>query len=137
MNAKRHAHLARLLIEACGGLKVAAGLCRVRMSMLSKYCDENSGCFMPADVIADLEAGADPLYSRALTDACAGPKSVQDLLSEIFKTQEAAAFLQIVGRAALEDGVISPEERRAIEGVLSALEHQALKVRAAHDLAPS
>lgn len=133
MNAKRHAQLARLLIQARGGLRTAAARCRVRISMLSKYCDDASGCFMPADVIADLEAGGEPIYSRALADASAGAGSVQDLLSEIFQTQEAAAFLQIVGRAALADGVITSEERRALNGVLSALESQTLKVRAAHE----
>ncbi|MFN4296769.1 MAG: hypothetical protein ACK4FB_07985 [Brevundimonas sp.] len=70
MNPKRHAKLARDLIDACGGLDEAAHNCRVGKSSLSDYQLPQISTTMPADVIADLEAYCgEPIYSRELAAA--------------------------------------------------------------------
>ena len=67
MNSKRHAKLARDLIEACGGLDEAAAICRVGKSSLSDYQLPQISTTMPADVMADLEAYCgEPIYSREI-----------------------------------------------------------------------
>ncbi len=67
MNPKRHAKLARDLIEACGGLAEAADNSRVGVSTLSTYQNPNESATMPADVMADLEAYCgEPIYSREI-----------------------------------------------------------------------
>ena len=67
MTPRQHAKLARALIMACGGLDEAAAACRVGKSSLSDYQLPQIAAFMPADVMADLEAYCgEPIYSREL-----------------------------------------------------------------------
>ncbi len=115
MNRRAHALAARRLIAACGGLIEAAAACRVGKSQLADYQAAEGLGFMPADVMADLEAycGA-PTYSRMLVEArpC-GPDS-QDLAREACDAAEAAGRLQRGARLAADDGDLSERERREL-----------------------
>jgi hypothetical protein len=75
VNRRAHALAARRLIAACGGLIEAAAACRVGKSQLADYQAAEGLGFMPADVMADLEAYCgSPIYSRMLVEARpAGP----------------------------------------------------------------
>lgn len=44
------------LVRAVGGMEAAEGYCRSNMRRLSEYGRPDNDCFMPMDVIADLEA---------------------------------------------------------------------------------
>jgi len=63
----------RALVDAVGGGLRGAGLCRVRQQDLSDYGNRDQPQrFMPADVIADLEAVADYPFVTAALAAEAG-----------------------------------------------------------------
>lgn len=72
------------MISACGGPSAASGVCRLAKSRLSEIQDPNtvSDAYLPADVIADLEAYCGrPIYSTALaeaTPAAAGDDVVEE-----------------------------------------------------------
>lgn len=133
MDAKRHAWLARRLIERCGGLRQAATLCRLNFSRLSDFQNPNvEGGFMPADVIADLEAYCgQPVYSQALIDHCPGGVAAGAVLDEACDTVEAAAALMAAARAAAADGRLSRAERDRLEQLMTRLEAEARQLRVA------
>lgn len=115
MNRRQHARLARQIIEACGGLIEAASACRVGKSQLADYQSPHGDGFMPADVIADLEAYcASPIYSRALFEARPDQALSRDLKEEACEAAEAAMTLQSKIRLAAADGVLTPREREAL-----------------------
>ncbi|MDP1875662.1 phage regulatory CII family protein [Phenylobacterium sp.] len=110
-----HAMHARRLIAACGGLDESAGVCRVQKSQLSDYQSPHVEAFMPADVMADLEAYAgEPIYSRALVGELPEAAPVC-LTEEVCDVVESAADLQRQVRRALADGSITPAEREALQ----------------------
>lgn len=115
MNRRAHALAARRLVAACGGLMEAAAACRVGKTQLADYQSAEGVGFMPADVMADLEAycGA-PIYSRMLVEARpAGPETF-DLAREACDAAEAAGRLQRGARQAADDGAITERERREL-----------------------
>jgi len=116
MNRRHHAMLSRMLIAACGTLAEAAGACRVSVPQLSDYQSATGESFMPADVIADLEAycGA-RIYSRALFETCPQQQVARDLVQEACDAAEGASDLQRQIRLAAADGVITPAERSRLE----------------------
>lgn len=125
MNDRQHALLARLLIERCGGLAEAAGACRVSKSVLSSHQTCGSGCFMPADVMADLEGYCgEPVYSRALFEARPTAADCRDLLKEGCEAAESVVDLQREIRLAAADGVITPRERSRLAEVHARAEEQ-------------
>lgn len=94
MNSRRHARLAHDLIAACGGLEEAATACRVGKSALSDYQNACLTAFMPADVIADLEAYCgDAIYSRALMESRPSQPVRGDVVVETHDVVLAAAKL--------------------------------------------
>lgn len=117
LDARRHAYLARELIKACGGLVAAAGACRLSRSQLSSITDPATTSFMPADVMADLEAYCgEPLYSRALVEARPAERDLQDFLTEILEGSEAMLGLQAFVRLELRGGHVNQlDERRRRE----------------------
>lgn len=132
MHAKTHAALARLLIKACGGLERAADNCRLEKSRLQEFQDTQSGAFMPADVIADLEGYAgEPLYSGAIAKERPAEPMPKGLLEEGMETAEAGVDLMRMVRQALADGRIDAAEGLRIEAQLLAIESQVVEVRAA------
>lgn len=112
MNPRQHALYAGRLVKACGGLEEAADACRVNKSALSTYQTVDSGAFMPADVIADLEAYCgEPIYSRALFEARPAAQNARDMMVEACEASESIVDLQREIRLAAKDGVITPRER--------------------------
>ena len=112
MNRRAHALHARMLIAACGGLEEAAHRCRVGKSQLGDYQSPHGEGFMPADVIADLEAYCgERVYSRALYEVDGQTVSGADLTDEVCEASEAVIGLQQAVRAATRDGQITPRER--------------------------
>ena len=116
MDPMRHAWLARSLIDACGGLRASADVCRLGKSRLSEFTTVNTDHFMPADVIADLEAYCGrPIYSQALVEARPGASAGRGLLTEACETTEVAAALQRVARLS----AAGPLSRRTREELLA------------------
>lgn len=116
MNRLVHARLARMLIDACGGGLAAAAVCRVGNSQLSDYCQPHGEGFMPADVIADLEAYCgQPLYSRAIAEAQPGAEALRALIDEACEATEAATALQKAVRQAAAAGAgLTLAQRQAL-----------------------
>lgn len=132
MHAKRHALLAKRLIQSCGGLEEAAENCRLERSRLAEFQNPEAAAFMPADVMVDLEAYAgEPIYSRAIAGERPAVETPQTLLTEVMEGTEAAAELQALTRRALEDGRLTPGERLRLEAAVMAVEDQARETRAA------
>lgn len=137
MDALRHAHLARLLIAACGGVdeitSAEPAFCRVGRTQLFDYGNDNKAdAFMPADVIAQLEEYCgEPIYSRALVENRPSVVLAKTLLTEACETTEMAAQLQHLVRTALADDRLTPKERRKIQHQISGLEQQIREARAA------
>ncbi|MDR3514061.1 MAG: hypothetical protein P4L73_20690 [Caulobacteraceae bacterium] len=134
MEARQHAHLARLLVAACGGVDevVRNQACRLKASRLYDCMDPTTPGSMPVDVVADLEAYCgDPLYSRALVAARPHAPEPGPLIEEACESCEAAASLQRLVRTSLKDGHLSFNETQAIEVLVHALEQRCGHVRAA------
>ncbi len=124
----RHAFLSRLLIKTCGGLEEAAGACRVGKSQLANFQDSErvqdpERCqFMPADVIADLEAYCgQPIYSRELFEARPTAIDPETMLEEALSGMKTMADVVAQVSAAVADGVVTPRERKDLEGTLAVL----------------
>lgn len=124
-----HARLARELIEACGGLLEAEGACRVRKSQLSDYQSGHVEAFMPADVMADLEAYCGrPIYSRALCEARPEAIEAACLKDEACEAAERVTDLQRKIRLAANDGVLTPTERNELSRDYAAAERELRQV---------
>lgn len=133
MNAKRHALLARLLIEACGGLIEAAAVddCRLKHSRLANFQDPTSGSFMPADVIAALEAYCGKaIYSQAIADERPTRSELVDLADDACSTVEAAADLQELVRKHRAGDQLTAHERDRVERFLELIEDHVRGARA-------
>lgn len=131
MNPRRHARLARELIEACGGLEEASHNCRVSKSGLSDYQNVCVVSFMPADVMADLEAYCgQPIYSQAVADLRPSTPDVGDALTETHEAvQAAAALLPLV--LAMKSGC--PKAKHAFEVAVERLVHEATDLQGIAD----
>jgi hypothetical protein len=133
MNAKRHALLARLLIEACGGLHEAAAVddCRLRPSRLANFQDPNAGSFMPADVVAALEAYCGrAIYSQAIADERPSASDLSDLADEACSLVEAAADLQELVRRHRAGDPLNAHEKDRVERFLELIEDYVRGARA-------
>ena len=115
MTPRQHAHLARQLINACGGPQEAAAACRASDTSLSRYQTPDAGAFMPADVMADLEGYCgQPVYSRALFEARPACSDASDLVKEGCEAAEAGVDLQREIRLTAADGIITPRKRQRL-----------------------
>jgi len=133
----RHAWLARRLIDACGGLSAAEGVCRLAKSRLSEFQQPAGGSFMPADVIHDLEAYCgEPLYSRELVAARPWCAVGEGLAEEASEATEAAARLQ--GLARKLHGALGRNDREAILACCAEVEThiRVLMAAAVREVAP-
>lgn len=138
MNAKQHALYARLLIEACGGLIEAAANPRVRVekTSLARYCDADSGVFMPADVMYELERYAQrPIYSRAITEGQGPIGALDDLVAGACETTEGAAALMRLIRRATADRVLTPAERTELRKAFAPFKQVVMDLEAAIETA--
>jgi hypothetical protein len=134
ISPRRHARLARNLIEACGGLEEAASACRVRKSSLSLYQCPQDAATMPADVMADLEAYCgEPIYSREIADARpAGPMG-GDVVVETHEVVLAAARLLPLALA-VKSG--TPGAQAAFDAAVAALSSEVDDVEAIATVVP-
>jgi hypothetical protein len=131
MTPRQHALLARQLIHACGDLQEAAKACRASDTSLSRFQTPGSGHFMPADVMADLEAYCgQPVYSRALVEARPATDEARDLVKEACEASESVTDLQREIRLAASDGVITPRERDRLARLHAQAEEQLRDVAA-------
>jgi hypothetical protein len=112
VNRRAHALAARRLIAACGGLMEAAAACRVGKTQLADYQSAEGVGFMPADVMADLEAYCgSPIYSRMLVEARPAGPDTRDLAREACDAAEAGGRLQ---HRASDAGAVTERERREL-----------------------
>lgn len=133
MTPRQHAHLAKRLIAACGGLDESAAACHRSRSRLGDYQNPNApDSVMPADVITALEAYCGtPHYSRAMAEARPGFVDFQDLLTEASEdTEEAAGFQRLV-RKVLADDDLDDGEKTELSLALDRREQQFGQLRAA------
>lgn len=134
MNSRRHASLARQLIDACGSLDEAARECRVGKSTLSDYQNVAETATMPADVMADLEAYCgEPIYSSAIADCRPHKPAVADALTETHETVQAAAALLPLA-VAMKTGC--PKARAAFEVAVDKLVAEVADVQAIANVTP-
>ena len=110
------------LIRRAGGLALAASRCRVSKSTLARYASTNpddAECFVPIDVVTDLEryAGA-PLVTAELCLLAGGafvahpvmPPCRQDLLVQLAAQAREQSDLTTAICLAVADGVVSRDE---------------------------
>lgn len=136
MTNARHAQLAGQLFAACGGVTkiVAEKACRLDKTRLYEFADERADAFMPADVIADLEAWCgEPIYSRGLVEHRPAQVHAENLLNETMEMTEISARLMGLVREATADKTIDTAERRKITRGLDELEQQLREMRAASE----
>lgn len=137
MNARQHALIARALIDACGGVDEATSALERLPSkrgrtQLYKYRDAGSACFMPADVIADLEAYCGkPIYSQILFEARPSRPDASCLIKEACDVGESGVTLQALVRRLAGDDDISENDAREIEAFLLKHDDQVRQVRGA------
>ncbi|WP_292065956.1 hypothetical protein [Brevundimonas sp. UBA7664] len=126
MNATQHTLLARALIDACGGVDACCKpVTRVERSQLYAYRDFNSGVFMPADIIEQLESRCEnPVYSAFLFHSRPAKTPAARLEAVGFLIGEGGVAIQRAIRLAAEDGELSDNEKRGIEEMC--LEHEDL-----------
>jgi hypothetical protein len=131
MNSRHHARLARELIDACGGLEESSAACRVNKSSLSDYQNACVTAFMPADVMADLEAYCgEPIYSRAIADLRPSEPIVSDALTETHEAVQAAAALLPLAMA-MASG--DPRAKTAFDDAVAKLVSEVADVQALSD----
>ena len=135
----------RTLVDRAGGPVFAAReIVRVDAARLSRYGAPHETCFIPVDVVADLEAEVgEPIVTRVLADLCGfvlipkpGAKGDPDWLrcaSAVIR--ECAEVSGAIGAALAEDGTISEQEaaqiaRQAHKAMeqLAAVEQAALRL---------
>lgn len=128
MNPKRHAKLARDLIDACGGLTEASDNCRVGVSTLSTYQNPNEAATMPADVMACLEAYCgEPIYSREIASIRPWSPTGECPVKEAHDVVIAAANLGPLAMA-FQNGEPGAADR--FEAALDELKREAAEARA-------
>lgn len=134
MTPERHAHCARLLIAACGGLVQAGEILGLKKSRMADFQDVTSAAYLNADQICRLEAAAgEPVYSLAMVQAVATARQIEDILTEACEVSEAGSDLQRTVRLAKADGRLDTRERREIRERSQALRRQLDELDAAVD----
>lgn len=134
MNARQHTMLARLLIDACGGVDACCKpVTRVERSALYAYRDFDKPHFMPADVIEALERKCgNPIYSTFLFEAAKESSRVQAVAcvgSSADQVHISAFKLWEAAKDALADGELSELEKRELDAGLQRLEDAARTLR--------
>lgn len=131
MNEDKITDLTRELIDACGGLEVAARHCRVKLTQLSRCQTHGSGCFLALDVVIALEAYCKrPIISAAMIEAVPDKRRTSDLRDEAGEHFEAAADLHKIIRLADR---AKPSARREIRNKITVARNELADVEAALD----
>ena len=97
---RAHAHLARELISACGGVVEAALHCTLEKSRLQDFRDPKKKATMPWPVIHDLEAysGRERQYANAMASWVGSEPGGGNLKDESCDLSETALRIQAVVR---------------------------------------
>lgn len=117
LTARRLPILAKRLIDACGGLDEASKACEdmarpYSIAQLSRCQTAGSGCFLPLDIIACLEAySGQSIIGQALVEARPCAAEIDCLMTEASENTEAAASFQSKVRRAIADGAVTPAEQ--------------------------
>ena len=112
MNLRQHSILAKRLITAVGGVKMAEHVGRVKSTQLYRAQDTSSPYCLPADVIVALETEAgEPLYTAAMIQAAPDMKGCADLMGGAITLGADASGLAVNIHQALADGRLSNLER--------------------------
>lgn len=120
MNRRQHVAAARSLIAECGGLEEASSACRVSVPSLSNYQNPRGDAFMPADVLADLEAYAGVnTYSSRLFECAHSAMPSGDLEADTLKLNIHVAGLAERAHDAMKDGILSAGERIVLTAAVS------------------
>lgn len=110
MNIKLHAHYARQLIAACGGVDAAGVACGKSKSTLSRYQRADNDQMMPADVLAKLELFCgQAIYSTAIAQQL-GPQPSKDFGGDVIALNSDTADIVSKAHQALTDGKIDAAE---------------------------
>ncbi len=94
---RAHAHLARQLIRACGGLAEAAKHCSLEKSRLQEFTDPKQKAVMTWQVIDELEehSGREGLYAGAIAAmGCSADLAGGDLQDEACELSEVVLRMQ-------------------------------------------
>ena len=134
LTPREHAHLARALIDACGGvdeiLRQEPSISRVGRSPLYDYAAGRR--FMPMDVVSDLEAYAgEPVYSRVMAERRPYRLETASPGEEACSLSEHAAALQHAVRLAAADHVYTPRELAELEVAVAGIEVLGARLRTA------
>jgi hypothetical protein len=129
--------VSKALVKAVGGVEAAEGFCRSSFRRLSEYGVPDNDCFMPVDVVRDLEAVAHgtvgyPQVTRFLARQAGGvfvplPRaagcSLGDLHAAVARHSRKAGEVTSEVVESLADGAITEAEAaRAMEKVFEAVE---------------
>lgn len=129
---RAHAHLARTLIRACGGLEEAAGVCRLQKSRLQEFTDPTKAALMPIDVVEALqEYCGQLLYYEGLAAMLPCQHRLRGVQEEACELTEAVVSLQAYVRRAVADGSLSPNEKQQIAALIQEAERPLRCVRQA------
>jgi len=127
----------KALVKAVGGIEAAEGFCRSSFRRLSEYGVPDNDCFMPIDVVRDLESVAHdtvgyPQVTRFLARQAGGvfvalPRrtggSVADLHAAVARHSRKAGDVTSEMIEDLGDGVVEPAEaERAMAKIMDAVE---------------
>jgi hypothetical protein len=136
MSNARHASLAGQLYAACDGVPeiLKVGACRLDKTRLYEFADPRAGAYMPADVIADLEAYCgQPIYSQQLLENRPSAVEAKALMTETMELAEFTVALMGYVRIATSDGHLDADEKRSVHAQLDQLGQQILEARTALD----
>lgn len=122
MTPREHALLARMLIDACGGIDESAAACKaagwqIERSQMSNYQNPNHRSSMSCEVkdILELYCGK-PLYTRAMLEQHQVEQDeVESLVDEVSDATECVAALQAAVRKAAKDDKFTPTEIELIK----------------------
>ena len=136
----------RDLVTAAGGQSRVERITRTCQSSLSKALSANDGnCFLPIDVIADIEAETNTLTITKMLAGLAGYDLVprvakaetETLMSHVARMSIEAGTLQSDLITALADGVINPVERISILSGLDSVSERINTIRNQVSAAPT
>lgn len=130
----------RRAVKMCGGPHAAESITRVDAARLSRYGNPDAPEFAPVDVCFDLDkAAGDNVILRAWADLCGFEIVARDLDAHIAHDLTVAAGHvaresgELISAAieAESDGVVTPNEARAIDEAAADLQEKVVNIRAA------
>ena len=114
--------MTRNLVGLVGGPKVAASICDVSETEISYWCNDNHTRFIPIDHLMDLDSAAGNVFVREWARSVS-PENRTDAAASLLKTlgqfSRHTGELECTALEALEDGKLTPAEKRRIRDHLA------------------